>query len=128
MSEEEKKAIHRLKFIKWQFEQIPEHTTTETHLVDRQAIDVVLDLIFKQEYDLDEADALIKNYEEKIKKQQEEIKDLKLKNNTIYKWNEFLDKQCISKDKIRDLIENNEQDIDYSVHDIIDDLRKLLGE
>lgn len=34
----------------------------------------------------------------------------------------------ISKDKIREIIENIEEDIDYLTHDLIEDLEKLLEE
>ena len=82
-----------------------------------------------------------------IEKQQEEIKTLKkitrcynsysgnLIDDTaiiIADSRYFLDgtfvNNYISKGKIRELINNNQDDIDYSIHDIIEDLKDLLKE
>lgn len=44
-----------------------------------------------------------------IEKQQKEIERLKFSNHMVSKWNEHLDKECISKNKIREKIEKYEK-------------------
>lgn len=58
-----------------------------------------------------------------IEKQQKEIEKLQFVNNLIIKWNEQLDNECISKDKIRKIIYSNNEDLE-----IILKIKKLLEE
>ena len=85
MSEEERKAIEDLK----KGIEILNLIAEEKDEVDIKTIDIVLNL---------------------IEKQQKEIERLKFSNYMVSKWNEYLDKECISKNKIREKIEKYEKD------------------
>ena len=80
-----------------------------------------------------------------IDKQQKEIERLKFNNHMVGKWNEYLDKDCISKDKIMAKIEELEKqakemkydyDVSYAEEDLFnknvkffkEQMQKLLGE
>ena len=76
--------------------------------------------------------------QKEIEKQQKEIKELKSKNNSLYGSftggftidnlielnNDY--HGYIDKDKIRELLENYEEDIHYSIRNLIEDLKKLI--
>lgn len=47
-------------------------------------------------------------------KQQKEIEKLNFENHMIKKWNEQLDKNCISKDKIREILKKYDKDIAWA--------------
>lgn len=53
--------------------------------------------------------ALLENSISLIEKQQKEIEKLNFENHMVKKWNEQLDKNCISRDKIREFIKKNYQ-------------------
>ena len=63
---------------------------------------------------------------EKVKQLEKEIKELKEKNAQL--TNYLNDSYYVSADKIKEIIENAEADIDYLTHDLIEDLNKLLEE
>ena len=46
-----------------------------------------------------------------IDKQQKEIEELNFENHMLKKWNEQLDRNCISKDKIREIILNKRKKV-----------------
>lgn len=107
-----------------------------------------LNLIDKQQKEIEEKSTIIMAGAEKVKQLEEEIEELKLitrqynsycidtdddKPRIILAHKHYFDSgvftsNFISKDKIRKLIENYEQDIYYSIHDLIEDLKKILEE
>ena len=119
MSEEEKKAIN---FIK-------------------EVIELWLDkdksYVFGTDYEKENL-KIILNLIDRLKK---EIEKLKFNNHMVGKWNEYLDKECVSKDKIREIRDyitsleyfnnNNKGNInDYFVshNKILKMIDELLGE
>ena len=105
----------------------------------RKKLDIVLNLIKKQDnkikFLLDDEKSLKemnRNQMNLIEKQQKEIEELK-QNRDEYKeeYIKLLNARYydyISKDKIKEIIENAEADIDYLTHDLIGDLKKSLEE
>lgn len=120
MSEEEKEAIEMLeKFI-------IEHKLYNIKQSDNLELNIkkVLNLIEKQQKEIEELEDFIKHAQIIVPFENTNIKE----NEPLADIVEVEHKEYISKDKIKELIENNEEDIDYSVHDIIKDLKELLGE
>lgn len=71
----------------------------------------------------------LKKVIDKLIKENEELKEQR--DNAIKLRNELIEEQkitCISKDKIREIVEKSYNDIDYFNRDIRHDLRELLGE
>ena len=114
MSEEEKKAI---KFLKKHI--IPYYEYEDK--IEFMLNDVVLNLIEKQQKE-------IENLKEKNMILEGNKIGQQLAINTLKNNIQEQAINSISKGKIRELIENNQDDIDYSIHDIIEDLKKLLKE
>lgn len=122
MSEEEKQAIEDLKSaLRYKGEHIYFLD------IDFVAIETVLNLIEKQQKEIEELKIITREYETYKCGEGNKIV-IATKEYFINGFFEDFLNGYISKDKIRELIENNIEDIDYSVHDIIKDLKELLEE
>ena len=103
MTSEEQGAIEQLKEIKEDAIFLNNHWYEEIGDNDIQAIDTILNL---------------------IERQKKEIEKLKFNNHVVEKWNEYLDKECISKDKIREKIKELEEQMqqdevdEFGIHSI----------
>ena len=116
MSEEEKKAIERLKErvkldrkirnnkIESDYEQFCEN--------ECKAIEIILNLADKQRKEIEEKNVAINKMSKDISRQLKEIERLNFENHMVKKWNEQLDKNCISKDKIREKIDKYRKKIE----------------
>lgn len=62
-----------------------------------------------------------------IDKQREEIEKLKFNNHMVGKWNKYLDKDCISKDKIRDILDYL-NDTELNNYEIVMAFQKMMKE
>lgn len=95
------------------------------------AIDYFIEKVEQQQKEIEEKTTIIMAGAEKVKqleKGNRSLMESRIKWKNRYYKEKAKNKECISKDKIRELIENNEQDIDYSIHDLIEDLKKILEE
>lgn len=94
LSEEEKKAIERLKLFEYRYVLVQN---------DDKVIETIINLLDKK---------------------QKEIEKLKFNNHMVRKWNEYLDKDCISKNRIKEIINKY---IDVEDH-LIYKSQELYGE
>ncbi len=102
MNEEEKKAIERLKLFEYRYVLVQN---------DDKVIETILNL---------------------IKRWQKEIEELKFDNYMVGKWNEYLDKDCISKNRIKEIIKKYidiEEALNYTNQEIYgEDLKNMISE
>ena len=77
---------------------------------------------YEQKNEIEEKTTILLAGSKKVKQLEKEIEELK--------ENELLEitENFVSKDKIREIIENIEEDIDYLTHDLYEDLKRLLEE
>lgn len=78
-----------------------------------QAIETILNLADKQQKEIEEKNIAINKMSKDISRQLEEIEKLNFENHMLKKWNEQLDKNCISKDKIREKIEHYNNELEH---------------
>lgn len=158
MSEEEKKAIEIIKGLyieeyEWyEDSKYCKGHSEEAVTIVEDSLKVILNLIDNQQKEIEEKNVAINKMSrdisrqleeieekstiimagaEKVKQLEKEIKKLKFNNHMVGKWNEYLDKDCISKDKIREKIEELREKADEDNPDEfieIDALEKLLEE
>ena len=93
---------------------------------DLIAIRELIKLYKNQQKEIEEKTTILLAGAEKVKQLEKEIKELKEKNAQL--TNYLNDSYYVSADKIKEIIENAEADIDYLTHDLIEDLNKLLEE
>ena len=102
LSEEEKKAIERLKLFEYRYVLVQN---------DDKVIETIINLLDKK---------------------QKEIEKLKFNNHMIGKWNEYLDKDCISKNRIKEIIKKYidiEEVLNYASQEIYgEDLKNMILE
>ena len=116
MNEEEKEAIKYLEFLS------NEKCECEACQRAKKEYKTILNLLDKQKNEIEEKTTILLAGSKKVKQLEKEIEELK--------ENELLEitENFVSKDKIKEIIENAEADIDYLTHDLIEDLEKLLEE
>ena len=95
---------------------------------ENKAIQGLLDLYTKQQKEIEEKNVAINKMSKDISRQLKEIEKLNFENHIVKKWNKQLDKNCISKDKIKEIRDKAEVMDYYSLNDVIDDLSKLIGD
>lgn len=117
LSEEEKKAIEYL-------ENRLDILHNNTQWATEKSIKVVLNLAKKQQREIKHQRQQRKYWRDIFYEQQKEIKELKFNNHMIGKWNEYLDKDCISKNRIKEIINKY---IDVEDH-LIYKSQELYGE
>jgi hypothetical protein len=78
-----------------------------------QAIETILNLADKQQKEIEEKNVAINKMSKDISRQLKEIEKLNFENHMIKKWNEQLDKNYISKDKIREIIEHYNNELEH---------------
>ena len=109
ISEQEKKAIHSMKRLLLYSK---EHEYFSPFL----------------EHEIDDMEILLNL----LDKQQEEIEKLKFNNHMVGKWNEYLDKDCISKNRIKEIIKKYidiEEALNYTNQEIYgEDLKNMILE
>ena len=96
-----------------------------------QAIETILNLADKQQKEIEEKNVAINKMSKDISRQLKGIEKLNFENHMLKKWNEQLDKNCISKDKIKEKIEQLKEIADEDNLDVftkIDVLEELLEE
>lgn len=102
MNKEEKKAIERLKLFEYRYVLVQN---------DDKVIETILNL---------------------IKRWQKEIEELKFDNYMVGKWNEYLDKDCISKNRMKEIIKKYidiEEVLNYTNQEIYrEDLKNMISE
>lgn len=125
MSEEEKKAID---FIKEVIELWLDKDKSYVFGTDyeKENLKTILNLIEKQQKEIEDLKAITQNYNAIGGETFGD--DIIIVCSMKYFDDGYFKKNYIFKEKIRELIENNQDDIDYSIHDIIKDLKELLGE
>lgn len=108
MSEEEKKAIEWFKkdLMFWLIE------GKDYVIIDNGEIPKMkslLNLIDNQQKEIEEKTTIIMAGAEKVKQLEKEIEKLNFENHMLKKWNEQLDQNCISKDKIKEKLKELEE-------------------
>lgn len=101
-----------------------------------KAIEIILNLADKQRKEIEEKNVAINKMSKDISRQLKEIERLNFENHMVKKWNEQLDKNCISKDKIIEWLDRfdieedlqNEYDELLGSEAIFKFLKKLLEE
>ena len=78
-----------------------------------QAIETILNLADKQQKEIEEKNIAINKMSKDISRQLKEIEKLNFENRMLKKWNEQLDQNCISKDKIREKIEHYNIELEH---------------
>lgn len=78
-----------------------------------QAIETILNLADKQQKEIEEKNVAINKMSKDISRQLKEIEKLNFENHMLKKWNEQLDRNCISKDKIREKIEHYNNELEH---------------
>lgn len=131
LSEEEKKAIEDLKKLKMGIEYLNLIARVKDE-VDIKAIDIILNLINKLKNNLYEEQEQNEYLKDKVDKQQKRIEKLKFSNHMVGKWNEYLDKDCISKNRIKEIIKKYidiEEALNYTNQEIYgEDLKNMILE
>ena len=131
MSELEKKAIEWFREdLTKEKEKMEYYNEYKKQVIKRN--EKLLNLIEKQQKEIEEKTTILLAGAEKVKQLEKEIEDLQTKleiEKIDNKYNqEERDEETIPRYKIKEIIENAEADIDYLTHDLIEDLEKLLGE
>ena len=74
--------------------------------------------IEKQQKEIEEKTTIIMAGAEKVKQLEKEIEKFNFENHMLKKWNEQLDKNCISKDEIREKIKELEEQKEKLKYDV----------
>lgn len=117
LSEEEKKAIEYL-------ENRLDILHNNTQWTTEKSIKIVLNLVEKLQREIKHQRQQRKYWRDNFYEQQKEIEELKFNNHMVGKWNEYLDKDCISKNRIKEIINKY---IDVEDH-LIYKSQELYGE
>lgn len=78
-----------------------------------QAIETILNLADKKQKEIEEKNVAINKMSKDISRQLKEIEKLNFENHMLKKWNEQIDRNCISKDKIREIIEHYNNELEH---------------
>ena len=125
MNKEEKKAIEYL-------ENRLDILHNNTQWATEKNIKVVLNLVEKLQKEIKHQRQQRKYWRDIFYEQQKEIEKLKFNNHIIGKWNEYLDKDCISKNRIKEIIKKYidiEEALNYTNQEIYgEDLKNMILE
>lgn len=113
MTDEEQKAIEKVKEAIRVDKERRIVTTYDEKPLFRDQLQIIIDLINKQQKEIEEKNIAINKMSKDISRQLEEIEKLKFNNHMVGKWNEYLDKDCISKDKIKEKIEHYNNELEH---------------
>ena len=117
LSEEEKKAIEYL-------ENRLDILHNNTQWTTEKSIKIVLNLVEKLQREIKHQRQQRKYWRDNFYEQQKEIEELKFNNHMVGKWNKYLEKDCISKNRIKEIINKY---IDVEDH-LIYKSQELYGE
>lgn len=121
MSEEEKKAIDEFNKLLDDFKGLSKLSLWYEIDAEKQnelynKLSPLLNLIENQQKEIEEKNVAINKMSKDISRQLKEIEKLNFENHMLKKWNEQLDQECISKDKIKEKIKEQIQKY-FDIHD-----------
>lgn len=79
----------------------------------RQILVSAYNKLERQQKEIEEKNIAINKMSKDISRQLKEIEKLNFENHMLKKWNEQLDRNCISKDKIREIIEHYNNELEH---------------
>ena len=86
----------------------------EEKIIDLEnEISFLKDALCEKQKEIEEKNIAVNKMSKDISRQLEEIEKLNFENHMLKKWNEQLDKNCISKDKIREIIEHYNNELEH---------------